>query len=303
MGVRSSETRHTAHSAWAALLALAIALILLLAFAAGARAADPVIAAAGDIACSTSSSSYNGGAGTSTKCRARYTSNLLVNSGLSAVLPLGDEQYDTGSLSGFTKSYALSWGRVKPITFPAVGNHEYLTAGAKGYFDYFNGVGAATGPAGVRGQGYYSFDVGSWHLIALNSSDHCTIVACGKGSPQETWLRADLAAHPTSCTLAYWHHPRFNSGHDGNGSFMQPMFQDLYDANADVVLGGHAHDYERFAPQDPTGALDPVRGIRAFVVGTGGVFFTGWSKLKPNSEVRQNDTFGVLALTLRPCAG
>jgi acid phosphatase type 7 len=299
MGVRSSETRHTAHSAWAALLALAIALIGLLAFAASARA-DPVIAAAGDISCSTSSSSYNGGAGTSTKCRARYTSNLLVNAGLSAVLPLGDEQYDTGSLSQFNKSYALSWGRVKPITFPAAGNHEYKTSGAAGYFDYFNGVGVATGPAGNRSQGYYSFNVGSWHLIALNSSDHCQFVACGKGSPQETWLRADLAAHPTSCTLAYWHHPRFNSGHDGNATFMQAIFQDLYDANADVVLGGHAHDYERFAPQNPQGQLDNTRGIRQFVVGTGGAFFTAFGTRAPNSQVRNNSTYGVLKLTLHP---
>ena len=147
--------------------------------------------------------------------------------------------------------------------------------------------------------GYYSFNIGSWHLIALNSSDHCTIVACGKGSPQETWLRADLAAHPTSCTLAYWHHPRFNSGHDGNGSFMQPMFQDLYDANADVVLGGHAHDYERFAPQNPQGQLDNARGIRQFVVGTGGAFFTAFGTRAPNSQVRNNSTYGVLKLTLR----
>ena len=120
------------------------------------------------------------------------------------------------------------------------------------------------------------------------------------GSPQERWLQSDLAAHRTSCTLAYWHSPRFNSGFRGNSSAMQTFWDVLHAAGADVVLSGDAHDYERFAPQDPNGNLDPVRGIRAFVVGTGGVFFTGWSKLKPNSEVRQNDTFGVLALTLNP---
>jgi acid phosphatase type 7 len=262
--------------------------------AANAGAADPVIAAAGDIACSPS------GAVTSTKCHQGATSNLLVNSGLSAVLALGDLQYASGSFSSFTKSYAPSWGRLNPITFPAAGNHEYLTSGAKGYFDYFNGAGAFSGRAGDRDKGFYSFDVGTWHLIALNSSDHCTIVACGKGSPQETWLRADLAAHPTSCTLAFWHHPRFNSGHDGNASFMQPIFQDLYDANADVVLGGHAHDYERFAPQNPQGKLDTARGIRQFVVGTGGAFFTPLGSRISNSQVRNGATYGVLMLSLHP---
>jgi Ca2+-binding RTX toxin-like protein len=255
-------------------------------------AADPVIAAAGDVACSPS------GAVTSTKCHQKATSDLLVASGASAVLMLGDAQYASGSYSSFTKSYGTTWGRVKPITFPAAGNHEYLTSGAQGYFDYFNGPGAFSGPAGDRDKAYYSFDVGSWHLIALNSSDQCTIVACGKGSPQETWLRADLAAHPTSCTLAFWHHPRFNSGHGKGATFMQAMFQDLYDANADVVLGGHAHDYERFAPQDPSGKLDRARGIRQFVVGTGGAFFTAIGTRGPNSEVSNGATYGVLLLTL-----
>ena len=261
---------------------------------ASAAAADPVIAAAGDIACSPS------GSVTSTKCRQKATSDLLVNAGLSAVLTLGDEQYDSGSYSNFTKSYDPTWGRMKAITYPVPGNHEYKTAGATGYFDYFNGVGAFSGRAGDRDKGYYSFDVGTWHIIALNSSDHCQMVACGKGSPQETWLRADLAAHPTSCTLAYWHHPRFNSGHEGNATFMQAIFQDLYDANVDVVLGGHAHDYERFAPQDPNGKLDRARGIRQFVVGTGGAFFTAFGSIKPNSEVHNGSTYGVLKLTLHP---
>ena len=164
---------------------------------------------------------------------------------------------------------------MKSITRPAPGNHEYKTAGAAGYFDYFNGVGQATGPAGDRTKGYYSFNVGTWHLIALNSTDHCTIVPCGVGSAQETWLKADLAANADKyCTLAYWHDPRFNSGHDGNADEMQPLFQALYNADADVILGGHAHDYERFAPQNPSGQLDNARGIRQFVVGTGGAFWT-----------------------------
>ncbi|OLE09740.1 MAG: alkaline phosphatase, partial [Cyanobacteria bacterium 13_1_40CM_2_61_4] len=225
---------------------------------------------------------------------------LLVNAGLSGVLTLGDEQYQNGALSDFNNSYDKSWGRVKSITHPAVGNHEYQTTGAAGYFDYFNGVGNQTGPAGDRSKGYYSFDIGTWHLIALNSSDQCTIVSCTLGSPQETWLKADLAAHANFCTLAYWHHPSFNSGNGGNLSAMQPELQDLYNANADVILGGHAHDYERFAPQNPSGQLDNARGIRQFVVGTGGAFFTALGTTKPNSQVRQNDTYGVLKLTLHP---
>jgi acid phosphatase type 7 len=275
------------------------ALVTVLATMATARAgADPVIAAAGDIACAPSSQYFNGGAGTSTRCRQRYTSNLLVNAGVTATLALGDEQYDTGKLSSYMGSYDPSWGRVKATTYPAAGNHEYLTSGAKGYFDYFNGSGAVTGRAGDRSKGYYSFDIGTWHLIALNSSDHCNVVACGKGSQQELWLKADLAAHPAACTLAFWHHPRFNSGHDGNADFMQAIFQDLYNAGADVVLGGHAHDYERFAPQDPNGKLDRARGIRQFVVGTGGAFFTALGSAKPNSEVRNSSTYGVLKLSL-----
>jgi Ca2+-binding RTX toxin-like protein len=260
----------------------------------GAASADPVIAAAGDIACAPS------GAVTSTKCRQKATSDVILRSGASAVLALGDLQYATAKYSSFLGSYDPSWGRVKPITFPAAGNHEYMTSGAAGYFDYFNGPGVFSGRAGDRDKGFYSYDVGTWHLISLNTSDHCSIVSCGKGSAQETWLRQDLAAHPTSCTLAYWHHPRFNSGHDGSASFMSAIFQDLYDANADVVLGGHAHDYERFAPQNPSGKLDRARGIRQFVVGTGGAFFTSIGSRVANSEIRNNSTYGVLLLTLHP---
>jgi acid phosphatase type 7 len=280
---------------------LGLCAIGFLSHAATAMAADPVIAAAGDVACSSSSSNFNGGNGTADKCRQKHTSDLLVNAGLSAVLVLGDAQYESGTLSGFRNSYDLSWGRVKTITRPAPGNHEYKTTNAAGYFDYFNGTGQQTGPAGDRSKGYHSFNVGTWHLIALNSTDHCTIIACSVGSAQEQWLKADLAANADKyCTLAYWHDPRFNSGHDGNADEMQPLFQALYNADADVILGGHAHDYERFAPQNPSGQLDNARGIRQFVVGTGGAFFTSVGTPKPNSLVRQNNTYGVLKLTLHP---
>ena len=221
------------------------------------------IAAAGDIACDPGSSSFNNGQGSGLDCRQLATSDLLVGAGYAAVLALGDIQYEDGAYSKFLASYDPSWGRVKSITKPAPGNHEYQSGNANGYYQYF---GAA---AGDPAKGYYSFDLAGWHIVALNSN--CSFVGgCGVGSPQEQWLRADLAAHPASCTLAYWHHPRFSSGEHGSDSTYTPFFQALYDANADLVLVGHDHDYERFAPQTASGTLDLARGIRQFVVGSGG---------------------------------
>jgi chitodextrinase len=258
--------------------------------------ADPVIATAGDIACDPNDQYYNGGEGRPyDKCRQKKISDLLVGQGLAAVLPLGDIQYNAASLSNINTAYDPSWGRVKSITRPVIGNHE--SSGA-GYWDYFNGRGVADGPAGPRGKGWYSFDIGAWHLIALNSN--CSRVSCVAGSEQEQWLRADLAAHPNTCTLAFWHHPRFSSGHDGSNTFMQPMWQALYDYGVDVALTGHSHDYERFARLNASGAVDQARGIRQFVVGTGGAFFTGLGSRIMGSEVGQNHTFGVLKLTLHP---
>lgn len=273
-----------------------VALATLALGAASAHAADPVIAAAGDIACDPADPYYYNGLGDATHCRQGYVSNLLVNAGLAAVLPLGDLQYDSASYADFQTSYHPSWGRVKSISRPALGNHE--PGSASGYFDYFNGKGVKSGPAGERGKGYYSFNIGAWHLVALNSN--CARVSCAAGSQQERWLRADLAANQTTCTLAYWHHPRFSSGHDGNNSFMQPLWKALNDGHVDVALTGHSHNYERFAPMDANGRLDRNRGIREFVVGTGGAFFTGVGSPKPNSEVRQNTTYGVLKITLSP---
>jgi hypothetical protein len=258
-------------------------------------AADPVIAAAGDIACSPSDPNFNDGSGTSTHCRQRATSNLLVDAGLAAVLPLGDLQYENGLLEDFNAVYDPTWGRVKSITRPTLGNHE---GGGTGYFDYFNGIGVPNGPAGERGKGYYSFDAGDWHLIALNSN--CSRGPCAAGSEQERWLRADLDAHLTRCTLAYWHHPRYTSGHGGSGEFMQPLWEVLYDAGVEIALTAHSHHYEVFAPIGRDGALEPGRGIRQFVVGTGGAHFTGLLTRLPGSEVIQNHTFGVLELTLHP---
>jgi acid phosphatase type 7 len=274
---------------------LTVALALIAAFPAGSHA-DPVIMAAGDIACDPDDPGYNGGAGTADRCRQQATSDLLVATPLDAVLPLGDIQYDSASLARINAVYAPTWGRVKSISRPIVGNHEST---GTGYFDYFNGPGVPDGPAGPRGKGYYSFDLGTWHLVALNSN--CSSVSCSEGSEQERWLRADLAAHPTNCTLAYWHHPRYSSGHHGSNSSMQSLWAALHDAQADVLLSGHSHDYERFAPLDRDGEVDQAAGIRQFVVGTGGAFFTGGlDSLAAHSEVAQNNTFGVLKLTLHP---
>jgi hypothetical protein len=255
-------------------------------------AEEPVVMAAGDIACDPSDSP------SPTECRQLDTSNLLRNGNPDAVLPLGDLQYNDATLDQFTGSYHPSWGRLKGRTRPAPGNHEYKTSGAAGYFDYFNGPGNATGRAGDRTKGYYSFNIGAWHLVALNSE--CSEVGgCGPGSAQEQWLRQDLARHRRACTLAYWHHPRFSSGNHGNSESTDGLWRALWQAGAEIVLSGHSHDYERFAPQNPSAQHDPAHGIREFVVGTGGKDLKGFETLQPNSEVRNAVTFGVLALRLR----
>lgn len=270
-------------------------LALLLACAAWSEAAPPppVVAAAGDIACDPADPSFNGGQGTATACRMKATSDLVLSLGPAAVLVLGDNQYETGTLAQYQASYAPTWGRLNAIVRPVPGNHEYVTAGAAGYFSYF---GAA---AGDPAKGYFSYDLGSWHLIALNSN--CAAVGgCGAGSPQEQWLAADLAAHAGTCTLAYWHHPRFSSGPHGNDATSDAFWQALYAAGADVVLNGHDHVYERFAPQSPAAAADPVGGIRQFTVGTGGKNLTSVQVVRANSEVRNAGAFGVLEMTLHP---
>jgi hypothetical protein len=218
---------------------------------------------------------------------------MLGIPGLAAVLPLGDIQYEDGSLDKFSASYAPSWGRLKSITHPVPGNHEYLTADAAGYYSYF---GAA---AGDPAKGYYSYDVGAWHVVALNSN--CTpIGGCGSGSPQLTWLKSDLAAHPTTCTAAYWHHPLFSSGEHGNNASTAPLWDALAASGAELVLSGHDHDYERFAPQTSAAVADPAKGMRQFVVGTGGKNHYALTTLKPNTQVQNVDTYGVLKLTLHP---
>jgi acid phosphatase type 7 len=209
-----------------------------------------------------------------------------------AVATLGDNAYRSGSTAEFRQCYDPSWGKFKDRTHPAPGNHDYDTAGASGYFGYF---GAA---AGDPGKGYYSYDLGTWHLIVLNSN--CDAIGgCDAGSPQGQWLRADLAAHPATCTLAYWHHPLFTSGNKhGPDVDVRPFWEALFRHGVDVVLTGHEHNYERFAPQDPNGAADPKRGIREFVVGTGGAELSAFGQPAANSEVRIPNTYGILKLQL-----
>ena len=250
---------------------------------------DPVVMAAGDIACRP------GSAVTATQCRQGPVSDLLLQTpGPTRVLPLGDEQYNDGQYADFlgAGAYDATWGRVKSISRPVPGNHEYHVAGAAGYFDYFNGPGEPSGPAGERGKGYYSFDLGTWHLIALNSEIGTTV-----GTDQGRWLKSDLAATSQPCVLAYWHEPRFTSGPHRAALWVAPLWTALHGARADIVLNGHDHDYERFAQQDPAGNADP-KGIREFVVGTGGAEQYPAISLQPNSEVFGNTTFGVLELTL-----
>jgi acid phosphatase type 7 len=272
------------------------------------RGADPVIGAAGDIACDPYLTRYQTGLGTRDACHMLQTSDLLMRMDLSAVLPLGDLQYEDGTLDKFQRSFDPTWGRLKAQMRPVVGNHEYRTPGAAGYFDYFNGPGVFDGPAGPRDKGYYAYDLGAWHVVTLNSqcshpaADNPYREDCAAGSPQEQWLRADLAAHPARCTLAVWHHPWFSSGLESVNDRVQPLVQALYDHGVDVLLTGHDHGYERFAPMDPQFNRDGARGVRQIVVGTGGKNREPDLFFQPNSEIRANTTFGVLKMTLRPTA-
>jgi hypothetical protein len=252
----------------------------------------PVIAAAGDVACDPENPSFNHGKGKGDECRALSTKRLLDHLDPSAVLALGDLQYSNGTYGKFLLSYAKSWGVLRSITHPVPGNHEYLSSAvAGGYFHYFHGL------AGAKGAGYYSYDLGSWHLIALNSE--CFAVACAKGSEQYAWLKDDLATSTADCVLAYWHEPRFSSGPHGGTVAVLPFWRLLYRAGADVVLSAHDHIYERFRAQDPTGSRDAAFGVTEFVVGTGGAQHYAIEHVQPNSARRRANAFGVLRLRLR----
>ena len=218
----------------------------------------------------------------------------LLDSIAGTVFTAGDNAYEDGSPEQYRDCYAPTWGRHKDRTRPAAGNHDWVTKNAAGYRDYF-------GAAGVNADGetWYSYDLGAWHVIVLDS-DCAAVDGCGVQSKQGQWLGADLAATQARCTVAIWHHPRFSSGEHGNDADVGPFWDLLYAANADVVINGHDHDYERFAPQDPTGHEDRDRGIREFVVGTGGATLRDFATTpRPNSELRIAKIPGLIKLTLR----
>jgi len=213
---------------------------------------------------------------------------LLLDAIPGTVFTAGDNSYPAGTATQFARCYGPSWGRHKARTRPSPGNHDYRTTAAAAYFEYF---GAQAGPVG---RGYYSYDLGDWHVISLNSN-----IRMRASSPQERWLRADLAATTKRCVLAYWHHARFSSSSNhGSQKQTQPLWEALYDHGAEIVISGHDHVYERFAPQAPDGRMDADRGIREFVVGTGGRGHYDFGTPLPNSEMRDNTSYGVLKLTL-----
>jgi calcineurin-like phosphoesterase family protein len=251
----------------------------------------PTVVAAGDIVCAP---------GSRDPCRHIETLGVVERLGPDLVLPLGDNQYESGTASEYAAMYNLSWGRLRPMSRPVPGNHEYQDETARGYYDYFNGAGAYTGNAGDRDKGYYSYDFADWHFIALNSNCLHIRGGCGAGGLQERWLREDLQRNQRPCTLAYSHHPRFSSGINGSSGELYPLWQALYEYGADVYLAGHDHHYERFAPQRADGTSDPERGLREFVVGTGGRSLTPFRTILPNSEVQDTTSFGVLVLRLGP---
>jgi len=248
-------------------------------------AGDVVVAAAGDIA----------GSGNAQETTAQILDALAAD----AVLTLGDDQYDNGALADFMTYFAPSWGRHLATLRPSPGNHDHgngTNNQLAGYCAYFGS--AAQCQAG--GTAFYSFDLGNWHFISLDSGDPGSIPdQMAPGTPMMTWLAADLAQNTKLCTIAYWHHPRFSSDDThGNDTVSSEVWTALYNANVDIVLNGHAHTYERFAPQDPSQNPDPARGITEWVVGTGGAPFYGFVTPQPNSLVRLNSSYGVLKLTL-----
>lgn len=242
------------------------------------------IYAAGDIAdCKNLKPEHSAAAKT-----AALVASALAQNRDAAVLTLGDNTYPVGLPLEFDNCYDPTWGRFKARTYPAPGNHDYYTPAAIGYYGYF---GASAGP---EQRGYFSVELGQWHVVSLNSNL--------KGDEQRRqleWLKADLAQHPTRCALAYWHHPLFSSGGHGNNAQMKDAWQILSDGGVDVVLNGHDHDYERFAPQNGAGVRDELHGMRQFVVGTGGTPLTPIGFPKRNSEASYNSAHGVLKLALK----
>jgi hypothetical protein len=253
---------------------------------------DPVVVAAGDIVCNTSK------IGTST-CHYQATSDLVMSINPDAVLTLGDNQYQKGELANYNTYYHPTWGRAFDKTYPSPGNHDYGTSYAAGYFDYF---GTRAVDESLERNGYYSFDIGSWHIVSLNSNcNEKGVGDCSTTSTQGIWLENDLDTHGNACTLAYWHHPTFSAGSHGDNSEMEDFWQLLVDNQVDVALASHDHNYQRFSPMNVTGSEDP-NGVREFVVGTGGKSHYSIDEVPSptvgNLEVLNTSTFGVLKMTL-----
>jgi hypothetical protein len=223
-------------------------------------------------------------------CAQKTTADLVIGLKPTAVLALGDTQYDDGSPDEY-ESYDASWGKFKDITLPVVGNHEYQTPDAKGYYEYFGDA------AGKAGEGWYSASVGEWRVIVINS-ECAEVGGCDAESPQGRWLAEQLDGAPR-CTIAAFHRPRFSSGLEHGGDpALEPLWAQLADGGVDVVLNGHEHDYERFLARDADGRVGT--GPVEFVVGTGGHSLRAFSRVERGSEVRWDDSVGVLAMTLRP---
>ena len=214
------------------------------------------------------------------------------------VFAAGDLAYEDGSAANFKDCYDKTWGPFKDRTKPALGNHEYHEPTASAYFQYWGDM------AGPAGQGYYSYDIGNWHVVVLNTNCYIkSLGGCAEGSPQEIWLKQDLQEHANDCIVAYGHHALYSSGISLKHAVhteLRPLWQDLYAAHADLVLAGHEHSYERFAAQDPNGKIDEKNGIREIVAGTGGRSHDLLGIPMKNSEVRNWNTYGVLKLTLAP---
>ncbi|MGI8658962.1 MAG: metallophosphoesterase family protein [Candidatus Limnocylindria bacterium] len=265
---------------------VAIGLFLLIIGIVASRGADRAASPLGSVSPSTDAAAVLVGAGDIATCNDSNdeATAALLDEIEGTVFTVGDNAYSDGSTDDYSECYAPSWGRHQSRTRPAPGNHDYHTANAEGYYEYF---GTRAGGEG----GYYAYDLGAWRIYSLNSE----IVS----DEQITWLTDDLDANPSQCVLAYWHHPLFSSGRHGNDKSVRPFWDALSAAGADVVVNGHDHDYERFAPQMPDGVAS-ADGLREFVVGTGGARLRTFAKIRNNSEVRNAETFGVIELTLKP---
>ena len=298
---KGSARRLTRGAAWAALCLVALP---------ACRAAERVIPDAPDAGVPRGDEVTFVGAGDIGDCSLPYATRTseLLDDVPGGVFTLGDNAYPNGSLGDYLDCFEPTWGRHRGRMHPTIGNHEYHVPHAGAYFAYFGAR------AGEPFEGRYSYDIGRWHVVSLNSNCYDGRVindidvnvtsadfgGCSQDSPQAEWLRKDLARHPSACTIAMWHHPRFSSGYQGSFAGLAELWSILVDHGVDVVLSGHDHDYERFAPQLADGTRDDARGIREFIVGTGGADLRLLRDTEPNSEARQDTTHGVLRLTLRP---